>query len=396
MNAPATRTHAHCKRWVEAGHHVTVITSNPNCPNGVVYDGYRNGVRSTREWVDGVRVIRVWTYVAPNAGMARRMANYLTFGVSSVWTAMWRRRPDVIVATSPQFFNGWTGVLMKWIRRKPLVLEIRDIWPESIEVVGAMKRGLVIRILEHLERRMYKSADRIVAVGDGYRDNILTKVTPKREIAVITNGVDPDEFQPASRDDAFRAEHGLGDRFVCSYIGTIGMAHGLEVAIEAAVRLKDAGRDEIAFLIVGDGARREHLQELAQQRGVSDRVLFTGRMAKSEMPRVLAASDCCLIHLRGCDLFSTVIPSKIFETMAMGRPMIMGVKGQAADIVSRADAGLPMEPDNAEDLVSAVLRLADDEALRTRLSQQGPAFVRTHYSRDVLAANMLDVLREFE
>ena len=389
--------HAHARRWVAAGHEVTVITSNPNCPDGVVFEGYANRWRRQVETIDGVRVVRIRTYLAANAGMGPRIANYISFMISSVWTAVTSPRPDVVVATSPQFFNGWAGVLTKWLRRRPLVLEIRDIWPESITAVGAIDGGSsggsrIIRLLERLERGMYRAADRIVAVGDGYRENIESKITPRHPIAVVTNGVDPDEFPPDADDAGLRERFGLGDSFVCSYVGTIGMAHGLEVVNEAAALLKARGRDDIHFLIVGDGARREALQADAADRGLGDRVVFVGRLPKSAMPQVLAASDCCLVHLRGCELFGTVIPSKIFETMAMGRPIIMAVPGQAAEIVRTADAGITMTPDDADDLVRCVTQLTDDDALRERLGSRGPRFVRERYSRDALAAKMLAVI----
>ena len=386
-NAPATRTHAHARRWAAAGHRVTVITSQPNCPGGVVYDGYANRVRPTRETIDGVEVVRVWTWVAANAGMRGRIANYVSFMLSSVWQSLREDRPDVVLATSPQFFNGWAGVLAKWLRRRPLVLEIRDIWPESITTVGAMRRGSVVRWLERLERRMYRAADRIVTVGDGYRRNIESKVTPRQPIAVVTNGVDLTEFDPDDTGDDFRKQHRLGDAFVCSYIGTVGMAHGLEVVLDAAERLDD--ESNVRFVIVGDGAERARLEAEAAARQLADRVVFTGRLPKAEMPAALAASDCCLVHLKGCELFGTVIPSKIFETMAMGRPIIMGVRGEAAAIVETAEAGVPMEPDNAADLAHQVTTLSEQPLLRARLSRRGPAFVAEHYNRDQLAADMM-------
>ena len=389
-NAPATRTHAHAKRWVADGHRVTVVTSNPNCPGGVIYDGYTNRLRPQREAIDGVDVVRVWTYLAANAGFAKRTANYLSFMLSGTLAGCRVDRPDVVLATSPQFFNGWAGVLTKWLRRRPLVLEIRDIWPESILTVGAMRPGLLVRVLEWLERRMYRAADRIVAVGRGYRDNILSKVTPRQPIAIVTNGVDAREYQPAEPDDAFRREHGLGDAFVCSYIGTVGMAHGLEVVLGAAERLRD--RDDVRFLIVGDGAERRRLEEDAARRGLNDRVRFTGRLPKDEMPRALAASDCCLVHLKPSALFATVIPSKIFETMAMGVPMILGVEGEAVEIVREADAGLTMTPGDAGELAARVCELADSPLLRARLARRGPDAVRSRFNRDTLAAAMLGVL----
>lgn len=394
VNAPATRTYEHCALWAQAGHDVTVVTCVPNCPDGVVYEGFRNRLRPQVEWVDGVRVVRVWTYVAPNSGTLRRILNFVSFMISAVLATVRLPRPDVIVATSPQFFCGWSGVLTSWIKRVPFVLEIRDIWPESIAAVGAMRNRPLLRILEWLERRMYRAADHIVAVGNGYRDKILEKVDIPDRISVITNGVDLERFVPAEPDPRFLHMYDLEDRFVCSYVGTIGMAHGLEVVLEAARRLRDMGRDDIRFCLVGDGAERRRLEQAAGEQGLRGLVVFTGQLSKDEMPRVLASSNACLIHLRKCDLFETVIPSKVFETMAMQRPIIMGVAGEAREIVNRAGAGLEMEPGSAESLVKCVLQLADDPELAADLGQRGQRFVGENYSRPVLAGRMLTLLQE--
>ncbi len=238
---------------------------------------------------------------------------------------------------------------------------------------------------------MYKAADHIVAVGQGYRDNILTKVDVRDRISVITNGVDLTHFTPSDADSNPKQDDPRRP-FVCSYIGTIGMAHGLEVVVKAARILQQGGRNDIHFQLVGDGANRARLEEEARQHGVSDMIQFTGRLPKTEIPRILADSDACLIHLKGCDLFETVIPSKIFETMAMQRPIIMGVKGEAARIVEEANAGLTMEPDCPESLVQAVTALADDADLTRRLGQHARAFVTEHYNRDVLAEQFLHVM----
>lgn len=391
-NAPASRTYEHCVRWVRAGHDVTVITCVPNVPNGVPYDGYRNRWRSQKETVDGINVVRVWTVLAANAGFLMRILNYVSYMLSATWAGFFVRRPDVIVATSPQFFCGWAGVLVQFFRRVPFVLEIRDIWPESITAVGAMKRGFLVRVLESLERKMYASADHIVAVGKGYRDNVAAKADVSDRISVIYNGVDGDQFAPATPDEEFRKQYGMAGRFLCSYVGTIGMAHGLETVLDAAEKLEAAGRTDVGFLLVGDGARRESLQQECEARGLSEFVRFTGRLPKSEMPRVLASSDTLLVHLRACDLFTTVIPSKIFEAMAMQRPIIMGVRGESADIVREANAGLEMEPGNADSLVDCVDRLSTDSELYHSLSASARRFVLEEFSRDAFAATYLQLL----
>ncbi len=392
VNAPASRTFEHCVRWARAGHNVTVVTCAPNCPDGAVFPGYRNRLRRQVEEIDGVRVVRVWTYLAPNSGTTRRIVNYLSYMFAAVLASIRLPRPDVVVATSPQFFCGWAGVIVSWLKWRPLVLEIRDIWPESIRAVGAMRNGLLLRLLERLERWMYRAADHIVAVGQGYRDEILKKVDVRDRISVITNGVDLSLFDPAGLNGEVRQQYGLEGRFVCSYVGTIGMAHGLEVVVEAARLLKEEGRRDVAFLIVGDGARRQHLADAAKRLGVDDMVLFTGRQAKERMPAILAGSDACLIHLRGCELFGTVIPSKIFETMAMGRPIIMGVDGDARDIVMDAGAGIEMEPDSPESLVQCIEKLTDSPTLADEIGRSARSYVAQHYNRDELAARYLRLL----
>jgi len=390
-NAPAARTHEHCVRWARQGHDVTVVTCVPNCPTGVVFDGYTNRWSPQVEMVDGIRVVRVWSYVAPNAGTVRRIINYLTYMVAAILASLRVRRPDVVIATSPQFFCGWAGVWVSRLRRVPFLLEIRDIWPESIGTVGAIRNRAILRMLEWLERRMYLAADHIVTVGDGYRDRVLERAPVRDRTSVVTNGVDLRQFAPRPPDDDFLEQHGLDGKFVCSYVGTIGMAHGLEVVVDAAQILRSQGRDDIRFCLVGEGSQRTPLERRAQIAGVADMIRFIGRQPKELMPAILASSDACLVHLRGCELFGTVIPSKIFETMAMERPIIMGVRGEARQIVASAHAGLEMEPDSAVDLARCVTQLADDPVLLHELGISARGYVQENYNRDVLATRMLEI-----
>ncbi len=395
VNAPATRTFQHCKRWVAGGHEVTVVTCVPNCPEGIVYEGYENRVRRQIDYVDGIRVVRVWTYVAANAGTVRRIANYVSYCFSAVVATFRLERPDIVVATSPQFFCGWAGVFAAWLKRCPLVLEIRDIWPESIVAVGAMQKGMLTRLLEWMEKRMYRAADMIVAVGSGYRDNIASKVPESADrIVIVTNGVDADQFNPHDSDATFRERFCLGERFVCCYLGTIGMAHGLDVVVRAASALKQKSRDDIAFLLVGDGANRERLQQLARDSGVEDRVIFTGRLPRSEMSSVIASSDSCLVHLNGTELFGTVIPSKIFEIMAMQRPIIMGVQGPALEIVMQAGGGQPMISEDENDLIRIVTSMADDPVGTRNRARTARKYVLDNFDRGRLAEKMLNHLTD--
>jgi glycosyltransferase involved in cell wall biosynthesis len=386
VNAPATRTYEHCRRWVAAGHCVTVITCAPNCPTGVVAAGYKNSWLS-REWVDGIRVLRVWTWLSPNKGFLGRTINYLSYMLCATLCALGVRKVDAIVATSPQFFCGWAGVLCRWILRRPLLLEIRDIWPESIVTVGAMKRSPVMRVLEFLERRMYKTARQIVTVGDGYRDQLIRRGVPEEKIAVVPNGVDVSQFKPEPPAPQVRSQWRGDGRFVCAYIGTVGMAHGLDVIVRAAHKLKEAGRDDIVFWIVGDGAERSRLENVCRAEGL-DQVVFTGLVPKSKIAEVIASCDACLVHLRKTELFETVIPSKIFEIMAMNVPIVMGVNGQAQRIVLSGRAGLAMKPEDEESLLAGIEVIARDRAAYS----QGRDYVARHFDRDVLALRLLDEL----
>ena len=292
-NAPASRTAEHCARWVKNDKdvNITVITCAPNVPDGNVYEGYKNRFWPQREVIDGVNVLRVWTYLRPNPTRLQLIFNYISYLFSALFAFVFlTKRPHVIVATSPQFFCGIAGVVASYLKWRPLVLEIRDIWPESIVTVGAFGRNLAIRILERMERWMYRSASHIVTVGPGYRENILEKVDVGDRISVVTNGVSIDQFQPADGCIEFEKRYGLSDRFVCSYVGTVGRAHGLDILIRAAERLKTQKRNDIVFLVVGGGAKLETLRSIVAEKELDDFVRLTGRLDKKGN----AACPCCL------------------------------------------------------------------------------------------------------
>ena len=284
-NAPASRTFENCRLWVASGHRVTVVTCAPSVPSGVVYEGYRNRLVQT-EWIDGIRVIRVWTLLAANRGTLRRTLNYLSYLVTATLRGIFVRKVDVVIATSPQFFCGWAGVLVSRLRRKPFLLEIRDIWPESIETVGALGNRAAIGLLSVLERWMYRAADQIVTVGEGYRGKLVERGVPEKRVAVVTNGADLEFYQPGPPDPAVTKRYDLKGKFTLAYVGTLGMACGLDCVLDAAEKLQAEGEDKVRFLLVGDGARREELESAAKARGLEG-IVFTGRLDKAEIPALL-------------------------------------------------------------------------------------------------------------
>ena len=390
--AAAVRTFAHCKHWVAAGHEVTVVTCAPNHPRGVLYPGYRNRLRQIED-IEGIRVVRVLTYLSANEGTWKRIVNYFSYMMSATLFSLFERRPNIVIATSPQFFCGWAGVLVSKFRRRPLLLEIRDLWPESIVAVGAMRSRTALWFVEKLEQWMYRAARHIVTVGEGYRVGLIKRGVDPDRLSVVMNGVDRELFFPRGKDREFANQLGVTGRFVITYCGTIGLAHGLEVVLRSATLLRQYDRSEIVFLMVGDGARLEELRVAAAQRGL-DNVIFTGALRRKLIPGVLSVSDVCFVHLRKSKTFETVMPSKIFETAAMARPIILGVKGFARDFVEKVGCGLCIEPENERELLEAALRLADDTELRARLGEAGYNYVVNEFDRKRLAARYLEIIEK--
>lgn len=392
VNAPASRLFENARLWVAAGHQVTVVTTAPSHPAGRVYPGYRNRLFS-RETVAGIEVIRVWTWLAANEGFARRIANYISYLLSVAFQRFRLPAADVVISSSPQFFCGLSGWLFQ-TRRRPWVLEIRDLWPESIVAVGAVKRGRIIALLETIERWAYRRADRIVAVTDAFVPFIAARRGTVQGISVVKNGADLELYDPAEageRGVSLRAELQLGDRFVAAYVGTHGMAHGLHAVLDAAKRLRD--RDDIVFLFVGDGAERRALVAAAIEQGLSN-VRIVGQRPKSDMPGIWSLTGASLVVLRRSDTFRSVLPSKMFEAMAMRRPIVLGVEGEARALLDAAGAGIPVTPESGEEIAAAIRALADDSRGAAALGDAGREYVLRHFDRRVLAHNYLNILEE--
>ena len=391
VNAPATRLHEHARQWVADGHTVDVLTSVPNFPEGKVYDGYENQL--TEEERDGIRVTRVPMYVSPNEGVIQRVLSYVSFMLSACWYAGRLPTLDVLVATSPQFFAALAGYVVARRKDVPFVLEIRDLWPESIVAVGAMSRNFIIRFFEWVERFLYRKAAHIVVVTDSFKEAIAEKGISQDKISVIKNGIETEWWdQPLdeSRLAELRHEHALKDKFVASYIGTIGMAHRADVLLEAARRCDDP---DIVFMVVGTGAKREEL-EARQAELELDNFRLVDKVPKDQVPYLLALSDASVVHLRDDPLFETVIPSKIFEAMATATPIVLGVRGEARRLVENAEAGIAIPPEEPGALVDAVRRLKENPEFHAEVAENAYKYVRTHYDREVLAREYAALLEQ--
>ena len=386
-NAPAIRTYEHCRRWVKAGVQVTVITSIPNFPAGQALPPYRNHPFQ-REWVDGIEVLRVWTYLAPNRAVVRRSLDFASFGVTGFLAGL-SQSADVIMATSPQLLAGLSGSLLARVKRRPLVLEIRDLWPDSIVALDMMgERHPVVRLLRFVERKLYRSATRIVTTNESLRDRLIERGVPRKKIGVVPNGVDAALFSPRSKPEALIEKYGLKDRFVVGYIGTQGLAHDLDTVIRAAQALRDSG---VSFLLVGDGAQNAPLIKRVKALEL-DNVRFVRPVPQAEVPDHIACCDVLLVPLKRTALLSGTMPSKIFEIAAMECPIVVGAEGIAAKLVVDFRAGLAVEPENAGALIAAIDRLQRDSALADSM-RDGCRRLAREYSRDRFAARMLEEIQ---
>jgi glycosyltransferase involved in cell wall biosynthesis len=390
VNAPASRTSEHCRAWMQAGAEVTVVTCAPNHPNGKVYPGYRNRLWQV-ETRDGVKVVRLWTWLAANEGFLPRILNYVSYMIASVLALPFLPKADVVVTTSPQFFCGLVGLFAKPVKRAPWVLEIRDIWPESIVAVGAMKKGAAIRFLEWLEGFAYRKADAIVSLTRGFLPHIAARCGDPGKIAVFMNGADLSAFTKSDDGEEVKRRLGLSGKFVGAYVGTHGMAHGLDTILDAAEILK--GDPRFAFLMAGGGAEEARLRAAREARGLEN-VLMLGQRPKSEMPALWSATDASLILLKRSDTFKTVYPSKMSEAMAMQCPIILGVEGEAKEVLEAAGAGVAITPESAEELAAAMRRLADDPELAAAYGRAGRAYAAENLDRAKVAARFLAFLRE--
>jgi glycosyltransferase involved in cell wall biosynthesis len=386
-NAPATRTFEHCREWVRLGARVTVITGQPNFPKGQVYPGYSNRPYQ-RELVDGIEVVRVWTYMAENSGFGRRILDYLTFAASSLIAGAFVEA-DVIVGTSPQFFTAVSAFGLSKGKRTPWVFELRDLWPDSIKAVSAMQQSHVLGTLERLELFLYRHADLVVAVSPAFARNLRQRGVTDTRIETVTNGVDLEMFAPRSADRELGVALGLNGKFVVGYIGTHGLAHNIEGLVEA---YRSYARQDTALLLIGDGARKRAVTTLVERHRIPG-VVVLDPVPKDDIARYWSLIDVALVPLRKHPTFENVLPSKIFEAAAMGKPILLGVDGEARDLVERYDAGVWFEPENGADFLAKLELLRCDRSRYARLSENCRRLA-ADFDRRSLAVRMYRLLEE--
>lgn len=396
MGAPAARAVELARHWVRAGHDVTVLTGFPNHPTGVVPPEWKPRLRNFvyDENVEGIRVVRTWLLPLPNRKAYERMLNYGSFAVSAAWRGMEISRPDVVIATSPQLLVGLSGWWISFWKRAPFVFEVRDLWPESLGAVGmGGEYSFLHRVLAKIAGFLYRKAARIVVVTPAFKEHLIQHWQLRGEkISIVENGVESSLFSPAAAREPLRSELGLAGRFVVGYIGTMGMAHGLDTLIEAA-RTLQRSESKISFLLVGEGADKERIKGAIRSRGLSN-ICLVDQQRREAIPAYICATDVCLVLLKKTDLFKTVIPTKMLEFMSCARPVILGVDGQARQILEEARGGVAIEPENASALTDAIKTLAEDDSLRRALGANARAYIVDRCSRAESAKTYIKILEK--
>lgn len=399
MGAPSARVHELSRYWTELGHSVTVLTTFPNYPSGVVYEKYRSKIWKMvyREKIDGINVIRAWSYPTHLRSSVKRGLNYASFCFSSALTATFLKGFDVVISTSPPPFLGLTGLYFSRLTGTPLVFEVRDLWPEVIPAMGvAGENSLTYRLFDKLVSALYEKSAIIVAVTESFRMHIAeTRGIPIEKIKVIENAVDTDLFRPQEASPQLSKELHLDDKFVVSYVGTIGLTHGVGVVVEAAKALKNV-IPGLVFLLVGDGYEKDGLERKTRNEGLTN-ILFLGRQPREKIPLLINLSDISLVLSGGNPILGKTIFAKVFEPMACGKPIIVGAEGETKQlVVDKGKAGISIAPESGGELIEAIKTLYNSAELRKELGDNGRQFVTSEYSRKKKAKDYIQILESIK
>lgn len=357
------------------GHQVTVITGVPNHPSSLGRAYCWDTAREERA-AEGYRVLRVPVFRSVDARTLKRLMTYGTFLLSAAWCGLRQPRPEVIIAVSP-LPTGLAALLPRLWHRTKLVYDLQDIWPESVVAVGVMEQGMALRILKRVERVFYRFCAAVVGIAEGFKRYLVGLGLPPERVVVIHNGVDSDMFAGARPNEQLRHSPPFAGRFVVGYIGNIGLAQRLETVLEAAHLLRE---ESIAFLLMGEGVEKRRLLVLARDRGL-EKIRFLEGVPRLEVPSILATCDALLVILRRDPLFEITIPSKLYEYMAAGKPVLCSVRGETAALVTESKCGLVVPPADGQALAESIRTLARDPERCRMFGEAGAAWVRAHFSR---------------
>lgn len=389
IGAPQIRMFELAKRLTAAGDDLTVVTGFPNYPTGVVQEGYR-GRRTMEERMDGVRVLRRWLFATPNAGFFKRIVNQFSFAFSSVTAARKVGPVDVIFVQSPPLPIGIAALAYARLKRAPFIFNVSDVWPQSAVELGMLRNPLAIRLAEMLERHIYRHAARVTVPTRGILESLAARGVPRSKLVLLTNGVDTEIYRPRPPDSALTESLGFNGHKVFLYAGTHGLSQGLDVILEAAKITRDR---EVLYVLAGEGADKAALVKKAEDEGIPN-VRFLPNQPKSSMPALLTSTYAAIVPLKPLEVFRSALPSKMFESMAAGQPLVAAVGGEAADVVRAADCGLVTTPGDPEELRDAVETLARAPQRAAEMGRHGRDYVDHHFNRDKIAIQLRDLLAD--
>lgn len=389
IGAPSARLYEMSKRWVELGNEVHVVTCFPNHPTGIIPDEYK-GMKYMLENMDGIHVHRNYVYATPNKGFIKKTLGHISFMFSSVFFSMKKiDKPDVIITSSPTFFSIFSGYWYSLRKKADFVLEVRDLWPAAMIELGVMKEGFVTKVLEKMELFFYRKSKKLIMVTQSFKDNVINRGIRGDKVHVITNGVNQELFYPKEKNQEVINKYNLQDKFVISYVGAHGISQNLSTILEVAKNLREY--KNIEFVFVGEGAEKDKLKQIVSEEEIIN-VQFIDAQPKEEIPEFYNLSDLCLIPLKNIELFKTFIPSKMFEIMACGIPIIASLEGEAAQILEDSKAALVVQPDNPNEIARAIEELINDKEKYSQMKANGPEFVEKNYSRNKLAERYLELI----
>ncbi len=390
INAPAHRMSFFAKHLSKKGDDVTVICEPPNYPERELFEGYENKWRSINQ-EDGVRVVRSWVHITKKKSFIPRILNYASYLLSSFFAGL-HEDPDVIFVTSPPFPALASAWLLSKIKRVPLILDIRDIWPDSAVSVGMMKKGLLFKFLQWWEKKFYRSAEKIVVNAKGIGKRLTKeKEVPEEKIEFLPNGAEISMFDPEADGKELNKEFNIEAKFLVLFTGLIGLAQDPGVIVEAAKILKD--ERDITFLIVGDGPKRKECLRLIDKHNLGN-IIMPGSYPREEMPKFVARADACLATHKKDDLFKDVIPSKIFDYMAGARPVIINSQGEGARIIKEAECGINIKPGSPQEMADAILRFYHNYDMARDYGKNGRGYAEEHFAKKKIAEKLRNLLQE--
>ena len=387
-NAPANRGLEHCLYWAGNGNNVTVITSAPNFPEGIIYKGYKNSLYQF-SYHKGIRIIRVWTFLAENKGIWKRLIDHISFMFTSFFCGLFIKKIDVVIGTSPHIFSCVSALLISKIKRKKFVFELRDLWPDSLIAVGLDRNKILFRFGKYLEFWLYKNSDLIICLTNSFRNYLMKLNLDSKKVKVVTNGVNTIFFDPK---DSIKKKKELL-HFNVSYFGTIGMAHSIITLVNTAKIIQDNyPKLPIKFTLIGSGAEHNYIKKYISDNKIKN-IKILKNISRIKILSYLKITHISIIHLKKSTLFKTVIPSKLFENMAMGIPIVHGVLGESKNLVLKYKIGITFTPENSKDLCKSILKLYHDKKLYNEISKNCLNTSKL-FERNNLAKKMLDEINK--